>query len=88
MKSWKVAEARARFSELVESGAQEITRHGKRTVVVVSATEWSGVRRCSSVDSSPVPRVPARPVWCLCSPFPTRARIFDVWSALLSAEGA
>lgn len=44
MSSWKVAEAKARFSELMEralrEGAQEITRHGKRMVVVVSATEW------------------------------------------------
>jgi prevent-host-death family protein len=44
MASWKVAEAKARFSELIEralrEGAQEITRHGRRTVVVVSATEW------------------------------------------------
>jgi prevent-host-death family protein len=44
MTSWKVAEAKARLSELIEQalreGAQEITRHGRRTVVVVSATEW------------------------------------------------
>ena len=44
MTSWKVAEAKARFSELIDKalheGAQEITRHGKRAVVVVSAKEW------------------------------------------------
>jgi prevent-host-death family protein len=44
MTSWKVAEAKARFSELIDralqEGAQEITRHGKRAVVVVSAKEW------------------------------------------------
>jgi prevent-host-death family protein len=44
MTSWKVADAKARFSELIEralhEGAQEITRHGKETVVVVSAAEW------------------------------------------------
>ena len=44
MASWKVAEAKARFSELLDKalqeGAQEITRHGKRTVVVISAEEW------------------------------------------------
>ena len=43
MTSWKVADAKARFSELIdralEEGAQEITRHGKRTVVVVSVKE-------------------------------------------------
>jgi prevent-host-death family protein len=41
---WKVAEAKARFSELIEraltEGAQEVTRHGKLAVVVVSAEEW------------------------------------------------
>jgi prevent-host-death family protein len=44
MPSWKVAEAKARFSELIDralqEGAQEVTRHGKRAVVVVSAEEW------------------------------------------------
>ena len=44
MTSWKVAAAKARFSELIEralqEGPPEITRHGKRTAVVVSAAEW------------------------------------------------
>jgi prevent-host-death family protein len=44
MTSWKVADAKARFSELIDKalleGAQEITRHGKRTAVVVAAEEW------------------------------------------------
>ena len=44
MSTWKVAEAKARFSEVIDSalteGAQEITRNGKRAVVVVSAEEW------------------------------------------------
>jgi prevent-host-death family protein len=44
MSTWKVAEAKAHFSELIEraltEGAQEVTRHGKRAVVVVSAEEW------------------------------------------------
>ena len=44
MASWKVAEAKARFSELIDKalyeGAQEITRHGKRAAVVISAEEW------------------------------------------------
>jgi prevent-host-death family protein len=44
MASWKVAEAKARFSALIDKalreGAQEITRHGRRTVVVVAADEW------------------------------------------------
>jgi prevent-host-death family protein len=44
MASWKVAEAKARLSELIDKalheGAQEITRHGRRAVVVVAAKEW------------------------------------------------
>jgi prevent-host-death family protein len=44
MSSWSVAEAKAPFSEVIEKalreGVQEVTRHGKRTAVVVSAAEW------------------------------------------------
>lgn len=44
MSTWKVAEAKARFSELIEKalteGPQEVTRHGRQAVVVVSAEEW------------------------------------------------
>ena len=56
MASWKVAEAKARFSELIDralqEGAQGITRHGKRAVVVVSAREWDrrAARKESLVD--------------------------------------
>jgi prevent-host-death family protein len=42
--TWAVAEAKARFSELIEramtDGPQTITRMGKQAVVVVSAEEW------------------------------------------------
>ena len=53
MSSWSVAEAKARFSEVIEKalreGAQEVTRHGRRTAVVVSAAEWD--RRNRRKDS-------------------------------------
>jgi prevent-host-death family protein len=53
MASWKVADAKARFSELIDralhEGAQEITRHGKRAVVIVSAREWD--RRAARKES-------------------------------------
>ena len=43
-RSWTVAEAKAKLSEVIEkaqtSGPQRITRHGKEAVVVVSAAEW------------------------------------------------
>ncbi|MBV8362499.1 MAG: type II toxin-antitoxin system Phd/YefM family antitoxin [Deltaproteobacteria bacterium] len=42
--TWAVAEAKARFSEMIEraltDGPQTITRKGKRAVVIVSAEEW------------------------------------------------
>jgi prevent-host-death family protein len=41
---WTVAEAKARFSELIEQarpkGPQTITRHGRTAAVVVSPEEW------------------------------------------------
>jgi prevent-host-death family protein len=43
-RTWTVADAKARFSELVEQaqskGPQTITKHGRTAVVVVSAEEW------------------------------------------------
>jgi prevent-host-death family protein len=41
---WTVAGAKARFSEVIEraqTDPQIITRHGKPSVVVVSADEWA-----------------------------------------------
>lgn len=42
--NWTVAEAKARFSELVErarsDGPQTVTRNGRKAVVVVAAEEW------------------------------------------------
>lgn len=43
MRAWRVKDARARFSELVDEalrqGPQLVTRHGKPAVVVVAAEE-------------------------------------------------
>jgi prevent-host-death family protein len=42
--AWTVAEAKAKFSELVDraqsQGPQTITRNGRKAAVVVSADEW------------------------------------------------
>ena len=42
--SWTVAQAKARLSELIDKarakGPQTITRHGRKTVVVVAADDW------------------------------------------------
>jgi len=42
--AWTVAEAKAKFSEVLEraksEGPQRITRHGRTTAMVVAAKEW------------------------------------------------
>ena len=42
--AWTIAEAKAKFSELVErarsEGPQTITRNGRKTAILVSADEW------------------------------------------------
>lgn len=42
---WGIADAKARFSEMIEraltDGPQTITRNGRRTVIVVAADEWA-----------------------------------------------
>jgi prevent-host-death family protein len=42
--TWAVAEAKARFSEVIDralaDGPQTITRKGQRAVIVVSVEEW------------------------------------------------
>jgi len=42
--SWTIAEARAKFSEIIEKalsdGPQTITRYGRKAVVVVAPDEW------------------------------------------------
>lgn len=42
--TWTLAEAKAKFSEVVERaqshGPQTVTRHGRNAVVIVSANEW------------------------------------------------
>ena len=45
MASWGVAEAKAKFSEVLNraqsDGPQTITRNGKTSAIVVSAEEWT-----------------------------------------------
>lgn len=46
-RAWQFQEAKSRFSELVEAaitkGAQTVTKHGKPTVVVISAEEYQRI---------------------------------------------
>jgi prevent-host-death family protein len=42
--TWTVAEAKAKFSEVIEKaeseGPQRITRHGRTAAILVAANEW------------------------------------------------
>jgi prevent-host-death family protein len=44
IQTWTVAEAKAKFSELLDKakseGPQKITKHGRTTAVVIDAEEW------------------------------------------------
>ena len=44
LETWKLQDAKAKFSELLEKanseGPQKITKHGRTTAVVVAAEEW------------------------------------------------
>jgi prevent-host-death family protein len=43
-KKWSVAEAKAKFSEVIDRaqshGPQTVTRNGRKAVVIVAAEEW------------------------------------------------
>lgn len=46
---WTVAEAKAKFSELLQKaqseGPQKITKHGRTTAVIVAAEDWERKHR-------------------------------------------
>lgn len=50
--TWTIAEAKAKFSEVVEQarshGPQTVTRYGRNAVVIVSAEEWERKTRRSA----------------------------------------
>jgi len=49
MKAWPVQDAKARFSELLETclreGPQLVTRRGEKAAVLVPAEEWENLNR-------------------------------------------
>jgi prevent-host-death family protein len=60
---WTVAEAKARFSEVIDravrDGPQTVTRHGRTTAVIVAAEEWERKTKRTGnlaefLDSSPL----------------------------------
>ena len=63
--TWTVAEAKAKFSEVLDraarQGPQTVTRHGRTAAVVVAAAEWERKTRRSGtlaefLGSSPLGR--------------------------------
>jgi len=54
---WSVAQAKARFSELVAKARagvpQRVTRYGKEEVVVVSAADWRARQEAADVPGHP-----------------------------------
>lgn len=48
-KSWSLAEAKSRLSEVIRQaerqGPQTVTRHGRTAAVIVSADDWKKQRR-------------------------------------------
>lgn len=63
--TWTVAEAKAKFSEVIDraakKGPQTVTRHGRTAAVVVAAEEWERKTRRSGnlaefLGSSPLRR--------------------------------
>ncbi len=53
-KTWQVQDARARFSELLETriaeGPQIVTRRGVETAVLVPIDQWRRIEKMSSPD--------------------------------------
>ena len=51
MKSWPVQDAKARFSELLDTciaeGAQLVTRHGTEAAVLLPMHEWQRLQRAA-----------------------------------------
>jgi prevent-host-death family protein len=47
--TWSVAEAKAKFSEVIErareEGPQRVTKNGRDAVIVVSVDEWDNARQ-------------------------------------------
>lgn len=54
MKSWPVQDAKARFSELLDTciteGAQLITRHGTEAAVLLPMHEWQRLQRAAPLS--------------------------------------
>jgi antitoxin Phd len=53
-RSWSVQDAKNRFSEVVEAARRQpqmVTKHGKPAVVIVSAEEYSRLRKLGQIEA-------------------------------------
>ena len=62
MSTWQLQDAKARFSELIDSAVQDgpqfITRRGIKTAVIVSITEWERVTEVRRTSAPSKPQLP------------------------------
>ena len=72
MQSWPVQDAKARFSEMLETslaeGPQVVTKHGKATAVLVPIRQWDALQSSNKrslkqllLDRTVVADIPAPP---------------------------
>lgn len=81
-KSWTVAEAKAKFSKVIDQaesdGPQTITRNGRSTVVVVSFQEWERKTKRTGNLAEFFAASPLRGSALSLKRFPERAREIDI----------
>ena len=81
-KTWTVATAKARLSEVIEhalrDGPQLITRHGRNAVVIVSAAEWESKTRRQGNLADFFSRSPLRKSGLAIARDPETPREFDL----------
>jgi antitoxin Phd len=66
MHTWPVQDAKARFSELLETsiseGPQIVTKHGKATAVLVPIRQWDAMQGAGKLGLKQVLLSPAAPL--------------------------
>jgi prevent-host-death family protein len=80
--TWTVAEAKARFSELIHKaqleGPQKVTKHGRTAAVIVAAEEWEQKARRKGNLAEFLAASPVRGSGLKLKRLPVRLRTFDL----------
>jgi prevent-host-death family protein len=78
MRTWTVAEAKAKFSEVLEKarsdGPQAITRHGRAAAVIVATEEWERKTKRAGTLAEFFAASPLRGSWIKIKPIAVRLR--------------